>query len=297
MSDLSPQALGNNIRAARKQRGLTQAQLAELIGTSQSAVNRMEAGGQNLSIEMVNRIARAIDHPLLSTSSVDSPNLRIQGGLKLSGAIDTRTSKNGSVAVLCATLLNHGTTTLKGIARIEEVNRIIEVLESIGVVATWSDDQTELVLRRPDTLDLANMDIAAARRTRSFLMCMPTLAKEFNEFRLPYAGGCDLGSRTIEPHLQALRHYGLLAEAHDGYYACSVTKTEAGDVAYTMIERGDVATENAILAAAQHEGTSLIRNASPNYMVQDLCFFLEELGVKIDGIGTTTLTITGQPHV
>ena len=60
-----------------------------------------------------------------------------------------------------------------------------------------------------------------------------------------------------------------------------------------LTERGDTVTENALLAAARHDGVTVIRNASPNYMVQDLCFFLEALGVRIEGIGTTTLTVHG----
>ena len=62
-----------------------------------------------------------------------------------------------------------------------------------------------------------------------------------------------------------------------------------------LTERGDTVTENALLAAARHDGVTMIRNASPNYMVQDLCFFLQKLGVRIDGIGTTTLTVHGLP--
>lgn len=64
-----------------------------------------------------------------------------------------------------------------------------------------------------------------------------------------------------------------------------------------LTERGDTVTENALLAAARHDGTTVIRNASSNYMVQDLCFFLEALGVRVDGVGTTTLTVHGVPQI
>ncbi|MGL5405488.1 MAG: helix-turn-helix domain-containing protein [Propionibacteriaceae bacterium] len=293
MTDISPSSLGAMIRDARKQRGMTQTQLADILGTSQGAMTRIEAGGQNLSLDMINRIAAALEHPLIMSTDKKIENLRIVGGNPLSGRIETRSSKNASVAVLCASLLNRGTTTIKGIALIEEVNRILEVLESMGVKARWSADKTELILNRPDTLDLERMDMEAARRTRSFLMCMPTLMKEFTNFKLPYAGGCDLGARTIEPHLAALRRFGLTCEAHDGFYDCTIVPSQERDISLTMTERGDVATENAILAAALHEGTTIIRNASPNYMVQDLCFFIEDLGATVEGIGTTTLVITG----
>src|SRR5690606_28353341 len=111
--------------------------------------------------------------------------------------------------------------------------------------------------------------------------------------RLPYAGGCDLGTRTVEPHMTSLSHFGLDVQATQGWYEAKVTDTAGSDRTIVLTERGDTVTENALMAAARHPGRTLIRNASPNYMVQDLCFFLEKLGVTINGIGTTTLEVTG----
>ena len=102
---------------------------------------------------MVNRIAEALDSPLISVGG-GPQHLRVQGGAKLSGSIEVRSSKNAAVALLCASLLNRGRTLLRGIARIEEVNRILEVLTSIGVQATWSIDGSDLELIRPAELDL-----------------------------------------------------------------------------------------------------------------------------------------------
>src|ERR671917_1332553 len=155
--------IGGLIRDARKHRGLTQTQLADVLGTSQSAVHRIEAGNQNLSLEMVNRIAAALDSPLISVGNTGPQHLRVQGGTKLRGSIAVRSSKNAAVALLCASLLNRGRTVFRGIAKIEEVNRILEVLTSIGVQATWSANGADLELVRPDELDLGSMDLAAAR--------------------------------------------------------------------------------------------------------------------------------------
>ncbi len=293
----TPRSVGALIRDARKQRGLTQHQLAELLNTSQSAIHRIEAGNQNLSLEMINRIATALESDILSRGK-GAMHLRIQGGRKLAGAIDVRSSKNAAVALLCASLLNHGTTTLRGIARIEEVNRLIEVLESIGVECRWSEDRVNLTIRRPAALNLEAMDVDAARRTRSVIMFLGPLIHAALAFQLPYAGGCDLGTRTVEPHLQALRPFGLTVHATEGFYQCDVTPTDGGCVRHlTLTERGDTVTENAIMAAANTPGVTVIRNASPNYMVQDLCFFLDLLGVKLEGVGTTTLRIHGVERI
>ncbi|MGY4720651.1 UDP-N-acetylglucosamine 1-carboxyvinyltransferase [Naumannella cuiyingiana] len=298
MTDTSLDRIGSLIRDARKHRGLTQHQLAELLGTSQSAIHRIEAGNQNLSIDMVGRIARALDSELITVGRTGPEHLRVQGGRPLSGRISVLTSKNAAVALLCASLINRGTTTLRNIARIEEVNRILEVLTSIGVRATWLPGTSDLVLERPDELDLDGMDAEAARRTRSIIMFLGPLLHYYEDFRLPYAGGCDLGARTIEPHLQVLRRFGLQVEATEGYYHCTVDPDAASlDRPIILTERGDTVTENALMAAAMTPGTTVLRNASSNYMVQDLCFFLQQLGVRIEGIGTTTLTVHGVDEI
>src|SRR6187455_2628845 len=114
-----PARIGALIRNARRHRGLTQHALADSLGTSQSAVARIEQGKQNLSLEMVARIGKTLDSEFVSMGHSGPLHLRIVGGTKLSGAIDVKTSKNAAVALLCASLLNHGRTTLRQLARIE----------------------------------------------------------------------------------------------------------------------------------------------------------------------------------
>jgi UDP-N-acetylglucosamine 1-carboxyvinyltransferase len=284
--------IGKLIRDARTHRGLTQQQLAARLQTSQSAVNRIEKGHQNLSLEMVARIGTALDSEIVALGAGPT-HLRITGPTRLSGEIDVKTSKNAGVALLCASLLNRGKTTLRKVARIEEVNRLLEVLGSLGVHTRWIGDEGDLEIVPPKELDLTSIDEAAARRTRSVLMFLGPLLHRADTFELPYAGGCQLGTRTIEPHMAALRPFGLEVKATEGYYHATVNRVVEPTRPIVLTERSDTTTENALMAAARHPGTTVIRNASSNYMVQDLCFFLQKLGVIVDGIGTTTLTLTG----
>ncbi|MBL1100023.1 helix-turn-helix domain-containing protein [Streptomyces coffeae] len=293
MTDDYLSRIGKLIRDARQHRGWTQSQLAEALGTSQSAVNRIERGNQNISLEMIARIGEALDSEIVSLGYAGPMHLRVVGGRQLSGAIDVKTSKNACVALLCASLLNSGRTTLRRVARIEEVYRILEVLGSIGVRARWINDGADLEIVPPAELDLDAMDTEAARRTRSVIMFLGPLLHRMDRFRIPYAGGCDLGTRTVQPHMTALRPFGLEVTATDGMYHARVDRSVFPTRAIVLTERGDTVTENALLAAARHDGVTVIRNASSNYMVQDLCFFLEELGVKVEGVGTTTLTVHG----
>jgi UDP-N-acetylglucosamine 1-carboxyvinyltransferase len=288
--------IGHLIRDARKHRGWTQQQLADVLNTSQSAVNRIERGHQNLSLEMLARIGEALDSQIVSIGTGPA-HLRVTGPTTLQGSIDVKTSKNAGVALLCAALLNQGKTTLRRVARIEEVNRLLEVLNSIGVQTTWLNEENDLEIVPPKKLNLADIDQDAARRTRSIIMFLGPLMHLSEEFDLPYAGGCDLGTRTVEPHMTALRPFGLSVKATDGNYHANVGAGQAPKHPIVLTERGDTVTENALMAAALSPATTVIRNASSNYMVQDLCFYLQRLGVEIDGIGTTTLTITGRESI
>ena len=294
--DLTLDRIGSLIRDARRHRNGTQAKLAEALGTSQSAINRIEQGHQNLSIEMVSRISAALDEEIVSIGAAGPIHLRVEGGRPLQGSIGVKTSKNACVGLLCATLLNRGRTILRSVARIEEVDRILEVLHSIGVKTRWMAGN-DLEVIPPKRLDLAAMDGVAARRTRSIIMFLAPLMYDYDEFELPYAGGCDLGTRTVEPHMIALRPFGLEVKATAGSYHVRRDPLVAPTRPVVLTERGDTVTENAIMAAARRDGVTVITNASSNYMVQDLCFFLGDLGVRIEGVGTTTLRVHGVPVI
>lgn len=284
--------IGKLIQETRQGKGMTQQQFADALGTSQSAINRIENGGQNVSLEMLARIGEVLSSEIVKLNTSGS-NLVIEGGKELSGSIEVKTSKNAAVGLLCASLINKGTTTLRRVARIEEVNRIIEVLQSIGVKTRWIEGTNDLVITPPARLRLENMDIEAAKKTRTVIMFLGPLLHQYSQFRLPFAGGCNLGTRTVEPHLAGLAPFGLEVTATTDYYLATV-KSKVPSRSIVLTERGETTSENIIMAAAMSPGTTTIRNISFNYMVQDVCFFLQKLGVKMEGVGTTTLTITGK---
>jgi len=283
--------IGHLIQETRIARGMTQAQVAEALKTSQSAINRIEKGGQNISLEMLARLSDVLSSQLLAINPSRAINFKIDGGHQLSGSIDIKSSKNAAVGLLCASLLNRGKTVLRSVAKIEEVNRIVEVLQSIGVKIRWFNDN-DLELIPPTKLNLDSINANSARKTRSIIMFLGPLLHRYSDFKLPYAGGCNLGERTVEPHLSALSQFGLSIRTTSGYYHATSKKLKP-EKAIVLSERGDTVTENILMAAALNDGETIIRNASPNYMIQDLCFFLMKLGVKIEGVGTTNLKIWG----
>jgi len=217
-------------------------------------------------------------------------DFKVKGGNKLHGSIKTNFSKNGSVGLLCASLINRGQTTLHGIARIEEVYRVIEILKSIGVKIKWIDNNSVLI-NPPKKFDLSSMNIESAEKTRSIVMLMGPLIHRMKSFSLPHASGCSLGKRTIAAHTYALEQLGVKIKTTTKEYKVSSKKLKATDI--VMYESGDTACENIITACSLIPGTTNISFASANYMVQEVCFFLQSLGVRIDGVGTASLRIYG----
>ncbi len=220
-------------------------------------------------------------------------NFQITGGKTLSGSITTLSAKNSAVALLCASLINRGTTTLKRVPKIEEVNRITEVLASLGVKSVWQGE--DLIITPPAKLSLKKLDRAAAIRTRSVLMMLGALIHHEQNFTLPHPGGCKLGARSVRPHLYALEKLGVSVTSRHDDYLVRAPKLKPAEI--VLYETGDTVTENALIAAALVPGTTTIKYASANYMVQDLCHYLVALGVEIDGIGSNTLTVRGVKEI
>jgi UDP-N-acetylglucosamine 1-carboxyvinyltransferase len=286
-SNTEQKKIGYLIKSLREKNGLTQKDFAKLLKTSQSAVARMESGGQNFSTKELLKISEVLNHKIIGIS--DSIDFKINGGKKLRGSIETNTSKNGALALMMAALLNKGTTVLKNVPKIEEIYRVIEVFQASGVKTVWLNDRDLQI--NVGKIKKAGLMSDSAKRIRSSLMMIAPLIHLEQEFRLPNAGGCKMGARTISAHKIGLEKFGIKIKVKNDNYEISAKKIKPAEV--VMYEMSDTATINVLMAAALIPGTTEIKFASANYHVQDTCHFLEKCGVKISGIGTTHLTVTG----
>ncbi len=169
------------------------------------------------------------------------------------------------------------------------MNRLIEVLRSIGVGVEWRG--RDVVIAPPKKIKLDSIDKEAAAKTRSILMFIGSLVHFFKEFELPQSGGCALGLRSVRPHLFALEKFGITIKTYSENYLITHSGLHPAEV--VLYESSDTATINALLAAAKIPGTSVIKYASANYSVQEVCGFLRALGVSVDGTGSTTLIVRG----
>lgn len=217
------------------------------------------------------------------------PYLIVNGGKKLHGEIKNQSAKNSAVAIMCASLMIDGKTVLKNVPQIEEVNRMCELLLSMDAKVTQNG--SDLTIDTTGGLNFEKIDATASQKTRSSLLLLGALASRKISYKLYRSGGCRLGQRTVRPHLFALQAYGVEVVSKPKLYEVKNGALKAANI--VMYESGDTSTENAIMAAVLAPGQTVIKMASANYMVQDLCYFLNQAGAKISGIGTTTLTIGG----
>lgn len=227
---------------------------------------------------------------LLTKKQSNTDDFKIVGGKKLFGTIQTNTSKNGALGLFCASLLNKQPTILHGIPHIEEISRIIEIFQSIGVKVEWIKENS-VKITPPKKLSLKSLNGESASKIRSVIMLIGAVIHKEKKFNIPHAGGCKMGERTISAHRFGLESLGVTIKTKEKFYEIEVKKLKSNDV--VLYEASDTATENLLIASALISGTTTLRFTPPNYQVQEVCFFLEKCGVKIEGIGSSTLVVHG----
>ncbi len=218
------------------------------------------------------------------------PNYRVEGGKKLHGSVEATSGKNSTIALILATLLIKGKSSFANMSRVDEVLKLIQLLETIGVKAKWNSN-TELELDSTGPLKMEQIDKKLCCAMRISLLFFGALAAREKNYRVYKSGGCKLGARSIKPHSLALEQFGVNIVSKSEYYEVHNAPLKSAYV--VMYESGDTTTENALMAAVLAPGHTTLKMASANYQIQDLCHFLLKAGAKIKGVGTTTLEIDG----
>jgi UDP-N-acetylglucosamine 1-carboxyvinyltransferase len=213
----------------------------------------------------------------------------IIGQKKLKGSIDVRGSKNAATPVLAATLLTKDECVLTNLPLIEDVFRMVEILESMGAKIEWIKKRTLKI--KNDKIDPAKMDLHAVRKMRSSILLFGSLSARFPKFKMPCPGGCVIGARPMDTHFDALYKLGVDVVEKDGFFQVSAQKRKSGPV--VLKEFSVTGTENALMLASSLPGKTTIKIAAAEPHVQNLCELLVKMGAKITGIGSHTLEITG----
>src|SRR3954468_23228188 len=220
--------------------------------------------------------------------------LLIEGGVPLSGTIVPAGNKNAALPLLACSLLTDEEVILHNVPRIRDVEAMLQLLAALGVKTAWLDDNT--VSLQADKVTSTDVDASLAERIRaSFLAAGPLLAR-FGSAVMPPPGGDVIGRRPLDPHLDAFRALGATVEhGHD----ITITAPDDGlhPVDFFMDEPSVMGTENALMAAAAVDGTTIIRNAACEPHVQDVARMLNKMGAAIEGIGSNVMTVHGVPKL
>lgn len=218
-------------------------------------------------------------------------SIYVTGGARLEGRVTLDGSKNGSLPLLAATLLMDGTCTIENVPLIEDVRTMIDLLCALGLDARLDDNGVVRVASTGSLKSEAPLDLVHKMRA-SFWVAGPLLAR-LRRAEVPLPGGCDLGSRPVNFHLQAFERLGATIAVEHGYMKASADRLVAGTIYQDPRVRSMGATMNTIMAASLADGATMIHNASCEPEVVDLCRFINAMGGRIQGAGTTTVTVEG----
>lgn len=217
----------------------------------------------------------------------------IEGGKRLKGTIEVRGSKNATTPIFAAALLSETTSVISGIPLIEDVFRMLEILESLGATVEWRGKRTVAIT--PGKIDPRRVDVELVKKIRSSILLLGPLSARFDRFTLHQPGGCVIGKRPTDTHIDILSKLGVAIRREEKGYRVDASTRRPGRA--VLRELSVTATENAMMLAAGMPGKTVIKIAAAEPHVEDLGRFLVKMGAKIKGLGTHTLEIEGSKRL
>ena len=215
--------------------------------------------------------------------------LKISGGKKLIGEINISGAKNAALPILAASLLSEKNVTLNNVPHLNDIATMITLLQSMGVEVIFDDTmRLNLNARNVDRL-IAPYDLV--KTMRASILVLGPLVSRFGSAEVSLPGGCAIGARPVNLHIDGLRAMGAEIEVQDGYIKASATKLQG--VHFDFKEISVTGTENIMMAAVLAEGETIIKNAAREPEIVDLANFLRNMGANIKGDGTHTIIING----
>ncbi|CAC9434878.1 UDP-N-acetylglucosamine 1-carboxyvinyltransferase (EC 2.5.1.7) [uncultured Gammaproteobacteria bacterium] len=215
--------------------------------------------------------------------------LVIQGGKPLHGTVKASGSKNSSLPILFASILADSPITLNNTPHLSDISTTLRLLMSMGAEFILESDSSLFVDSSKLTNLVADYNLVKTMRA-SILVLGPMLAK-YGEAKVSLPGGCAIGTRPVNLHLKALEELNATIEVKNGYIYAKSKGLVGANIHFDQVTV--TATENVIMAATLAKGTTTINNAAQEPEVSDLCFYLNKMGAKISGIGTSIIIIEG----
>ena len=212
----------------------------------------------------------------------------IKGGKKIEGEVKISGSKNASLPIIAATILNGGKTTLYNVPNIHDTKMMFEILKKLGGNVTKKGNKVIIDTSKINAYEIPE---ELMRQMRSSVICAGSLIGKYGKATFSYPGGCDIGTRPIDLHLKAFEKLGINISKNYGNITCTCDKIIGEKIDFEFPSVG--ATENAILAACLGEGKTVITNAAREPEIVDLQNFLNKMGAKVKGAGSNTIEIQG----
>ncbi len=214
--------------------------------------------------------------------------LLVQGPCQLNGVVEISSAKNATLPILAATILCPYPVNFVGIPDLMDVGTILKLLQSMGINVTINDHE---VMIDASKLDNQHADYTLVKTMRASVLVLGPLLARFGIASVSLPGGCAIGARPVDIHLMGLEKMGAQIEIENGYIKAKCDKLKGAVVKFPFPSVG--ATENIMMAAVLAEGVTVIENAAMEPEIDDLADFLMAQGVKIEGAGTSHITIHG----
>ena len=214
-------------------------------------------------------------------------NLYINGGRKLNGSLEIVSAKNSLLPILAGCLIGK-TIVLHKVALFSDVKCMLEILESIGCKVNIEDDTVIIDAMSADKFSISE---EFSKKVRSSIFMLGPLLARFGRARVAYPGGCNIGNRPIDLHIKGLKSLNVKIVERHGYIVCDGSEMRAGEVHLDFPSVG--ATENIMMASIGLNGVTNIHNAAREPEIEDLQNFLNSMGCKVTGAGTSIIRIEG----
>jgi UDP-N-acetylglucosamine 1-carboxyvinyltransferase len=214
--------------------------------------------------------------------------MKIYGGKTLSGEVRVSGAKNSVLPLMFATLLAEGEHILENVPHLMDVESARQLLEHLGCRTRHEGNRLTIQVGKPQELE-APYDIV--RKMRASILCLGPLLAKYGQAKVSLPGGCAIGTRPIDLHLEAMKIMGAEITLDSGYVHARVKKLKGDRILFDSATVGG--TENAMMAACLAEGTTIIENAAKEPEIVDLAEYLKKMGAKISGEGSSILKIEG----
>lgn len=214
---------------------------------------------------------------------------KINGGRKISGVLEVGGSKNAALPIFVATLIEKGEYTLHNVPDLMDIETLSELMRSLGVEIERLGTNSYKIINNGLTNLTAEYELV--KKMRASFLVMGAMLAHAGKAKVSLPGGCAIGARPVDLHLKGFEKLGVKLEIEHGYVIGEAEELSGGEFAFDFPSVG--ATENVIMAAVKAKGRTVLENVAREPEIEDLCNFLNSMGAKIEGVGSSRLEITG----